>query len=164
MKMLGLSACAIGALLLVGCSDDPTAEEEVAQIEAGREAAQAAEDTPSVQSQYDAAVGCAATAVNVANVFNVIASTDEDSNPEQAAQARGNAEQNMTEARAFAQQAEQIARDPQIGKTRDEVMADIDGIDRVIRERGRNADDFMAFATELARESDQCDTIQNPAG
>jgi uncharacterized protein YfcZ (UPF0381/DUF406 family) len=164
MKMFGITVCVIGALTLVACSDNPSAEEEIAQIEAGREAARAAENTPSVQSQYDEAVGCAATAMNVANVFNVIASTDEDSNPEQAAQARANAEQNMAEARTFAQQAEQLAMDTEIGKSRDEVMADIDGVDRVIRQRGRDADDFMAFATELARESDQCDTAQTTSG
>jgi len=162
MKTLGITVCAIAVLTLASCSDSMTAEEEIAQIEAAQAAA--APDTPSVQAQYDEAVGCAATAVNVAQVFNVIASTDEDSNPDQAAQARGNAEENMAQARVFAQRAEQIASDPEIGKSRDEVMADIDGVDRVIRQRGRDADDFMAFATELARESDQCDTAQSTAG
>lgn len=162
IRLIGLAA--VSTLALAACSDSMTAEEEIAQIEAHRAATRAAEGIPSVQAQYDEAVGCAATAVNVAQVFNVIASTDEDNNPDQAAQARGNAEQNMAEARVFAQQAEQIAADPEIGKSRDEVMADIDGVDRVIRQRGRDADDFMAFATELARESDQCDTAQSTSG
>lgn len=161
MKTFGISVCVLAAITLVSCSDNLTEEEEIAQIEAGRAAARAAEGTPSVQAQYDEAVGCAATAANVANVFNVVASTDEESNPAQAAQARANAEQNMAQARVFAQQAEQIASDPEIGKSRDEVMADIDGVDRVIRQRGRDAADFMAFATQLARESDQCDSAQS---
>ncbi len=163
MKMLGLSVCAISALALTACSDNSTEEEEIAQIEAGQEAARVAEDTPTVQAQYDDAVGCAATAMNVANVFTVIASTDEDSNPEQAARARSNAEQNMADAHGYAQQAEQLAANPEIGKTRDEVMADIDGVDRAIRQRGSDAEDFTVFATDLARESDQCDAAQNTA-
>jgi len=164
MKTFGISVCAMAAITLVSCSDNLTAEEEIVQIEAGRAAAEQDTVAPSVQSQYDQAVGCAATAANVANVFNVVASTDEGSNPEQAAQARGNAEQNMAQARVFAQQAEQIASDPEIGKSRDAVMADIDAVDRAIRQRGRDAADFMAFATEIARESDQCDTAQNTSG
>ena len=165
VRIMGLAA--VSTLALAACSDGLTAEEEIAQIEAGRAANAAAEReaaAPSVKSQYDRAVECAATAVNVSNVFNVIATMDEDTNPEQAAQTRENAEENMAQARVFAQQAEQIASDPEIGKSRDAVVADIDAMDRAIRQRGRDAADFMTFATQLARESDQCDPAQNTSG
>ena len=156
IRMIGLAA--ISTLALAACSDSLTAEEEIAQIEAGRAAvAEQEAAAPSLQSQYDRAVECAATAVNVSNVFNVIATMDEDSNPAQAARTRDNAAENMAQARAFALQAEQIASDPEIGKSRDAVMADIDAMDRAIRQRGRDAADFTAFAREIARESDQCE-------
>lgn len=164
IRMIGLAA--VSTLALAACSDSLTEEEEIAQIEAHRAAVAAEQEAaaPSVQSQYDRAVECAATAANVSNVFNVIATMDEDSNPTQAAQTRAQAQENMAQARVFAQQAEQIASDPEIGKSRDAVMADIDSMDRAIRQRGRDAADFTTFARQLARDSDQCDPAQNASG
>jgi hypothetical protein len=158
MRTVGLFCTAIGALALVSCSDAASeGEQRAAEMTADLEAQQAAS---SPQERYDRAVECAATTVNVANVFNVIASTDEDSNPAQAERARSSANENMAQARAFAQLAEQIAADPAIGKSRDEVVQDIDAIDRQIRQRGQNAEDFMGFATQIAREADACDADQ----
>ncbi|MBC2777878.1 hypothetical protein [Parasphingopyxis marina] len=143
------------ALTLPACSDGLTAEEEIAQIEAGREAA--ANQQASPQARYDRAVECAATALNVSNVFDVIASTHDDGDPARAAQARSGAQDNLAQARIFVGLAEQIAADPGIGKSRDAVLADIDVVDRRIRQRGSSAEDFTTFVTQIASESDQCD-------
>lgn len=156
---------ASSALIIAGCSDDLTAEEEIAQIEAGRErAAEAEGDTASasasmsVEERYQRAVECSATAVNVSNIFDVIASTDEDSNPDAAARARTNAQNNLEEARTFADVAESLGANPEIGKSRETVLADIAVVDREIRQRGMDSGDFMEFSRTLAREADQCDT------
>lgn len=163
MKKQVIGIAILASFGLSACSDGLSEEEEIAQIEAGREATEEAEaraDAPDPQPQgmsYDRAVECAATAVNVANVFDVIARQDAESNPQQAASARASAETNNAQAREFARLAERLGAETGAGKDRDAVLADIGVIDNQIRQRGSNTSDFMGFATQLARESDQCD-------
>lgn len=162
LRVIGVALAASAAL--IGCSDSLTAEEEIAQIEAGREATAEAEEraaaqagTPVPSMSYERAVECAATAMNVSRVFDIIAQQDADSDPDRAATARESAETNMQQAREFARLAEELGGEP--GKAADDeaVMADIGRADSRIRQRGTDAADFIGFAREIARESDQCD-------
>lgn len=150
--------------LLVGCSDDLTAEEEIAQIEAGRAATAEAEERAAAEAlagagpmTYDRAVECAATAMNVSYVFDIIAQTDADSDPDRAADARQSAETNIQQAREFVRLAETLGSEPGKGRDNEAVMADVGRMDSQIRQRGRDADDFFEFARQIAQESDQCD-------
>ena len=162
LRLIGASMAA--SALVIGCSDDLTAEEEIAQIEAGRAATAEAEEQAAAEAlaaapamTYERAVECAATAINVSNVFDVIARTDAGSDPDRAADARQSAETNIQQAREFARLAEELSGEPGKEQDNEAVMADIGRMDAAIRQRGRAATDFSDFARQIARESDQCD-------
>ncbi|QLC21455.1 hypothetical protein HFP51_04205 [Parasphingopyxis sp. CP4] len=162
LSVIGVSLAASAAL--AACSDNLTAEEEIAQIEAGRAATAEAEAREAAEAlaaagpmTYDRAVECAATAMNVSNVFDIIAQTDADSDPDRAADARQSAETNIQQAREFVRLAESLGSEPGKGRDNEAVMADVGRMDSQIRQRGRDAEDFFEFARQIAQESDQCD-------
>lgn len=152
------------SLLIAGCGESREEQErtqirENQRLEEIQEEVAAAEEPagPALDEQYRQLVTCAATHFNLSNIYNSIAGAIED--PARANAARANGAASMRQSRAMADTAIDMAQDASIGRSRDQVLSDIEAAHQDVRALRNEHQNFDDYARSQARAADSCTQI-----
>ncbi len=152
MKTLGLSICAISALMLAACSDgDQEAREAIVdQLDAADEAlAEQETAAQTTDSLYRRALECSVSMMTGSTIWGALAGTNSESNPERTAEAQEKMALYREAADDFRARAEEL------GESAETVRQDSIAANSVITDRNESME-FTDFARGVMADADIC--------